>query len=111
MKERSSGQRIRRASEMLQTERVRIHELIVFDDTDCKARDFLPLNKLLQKGLQLLHVALIRLGRSHRPTRSRTGDHQSDEECHHACLFTTRQFSSRAAGDEREADQRHLAGL
>jgi hypothetical protein len=95
---------------VLQTENVRVHELIVLDDTNRKARDFLPLNKLLQKGLQLLHVALIGLGCSHRPTRSGTGDHQSDEECNNALLFRTRHFATRAAGGG-EAAQRHLAAI
>src|SRR5260370_35371718 len=96
---------------MLQTERVRIHELIVFDDTDRKARDFLPLNKPPQKGLPLLHVALIGLGRSHRPTRSATGDRQSDNECNNAPFVTARHFASRAAGSGGEADDCHLAAI
>src|SRR5260370_9149499 len=96
---------------MLQTERVRIHELIVFDDTDRKARDFLPLNKPLQKGLQLLHVALIGLGRSHRPTRSTTGDRQSDNKCNNAPFVTARHFASRAAFGGGEAAERHLAAI
>jgi hypothetical protein len=65
---------------MLHTKRAGIHELIVFDDTDRQARDFLPANKLLQKRFQLLHVPLIRLNRSHCATRSAAGDHQSAQQ-------------------------------
>src|SRR6266511_4176323 len=92
---------------MLQTERVRIYELIVFDDTDRETRDFLPLNKPLQKRLQLLHVALISLGRPDFPTRSATGDQQGDEE---DTSFHGEPFHEQAAGGRGEANQRHLSG-
>ena len=60
---------------------MRVHQLIVFDDADREAGDFLPLNELLEERLQLLRIPLAGRRRLRRAARRRARDDQRDEEC------------------------------